>query len=95
MSESWMPSWGRLVGRKAKATTWNGTRYRSVGWALGDVLLEMPRLNDRQVSDLLGVSIARVQYHRTRAGIPPAPQRDPASPYRTTKEWSGTSDQEE
>lgn len=58
------------MGRNPQPIRWNGHVYPSVGWAIGDALLLYPTMNDQDLAALLDVSVARVQYWRTRAGIP-------------------------
>tara|TARA_R110000824_G_scaffold399206_1_gene604293 strand:+ start:2402 stop:2602 length:201 start_codon:yes stop_codon:yes gene_type:complete len=58
------------MGRLPQPVVWNGHRYPTVGWALGDALLLYPDMNDQDLAALLDVSSSRIQYWRTRAGIP-------------------------
>ena len=58
------------MGARPRPITYRGTRYASVGWALGDILQEAPAASDQQIAELLGIDPARVQYWRARAGIP-------------------------
>jgi len=63
------------MGRRPQSIRWNGHVYPTVGWAIGDALLLYPRMNDQDLAALLDVTVARIQYWRTRAGIPPANKR--------------------
>jgi len=68
------------MGAHPRPITYRGIRYASVGWALGDLLMEDPGASDQQLADLLDVDPARVQYWRARAGIPEYRKRG-ANPY--------------
>jgi len=63
------------MGRKADPVQWNGHRYPTLGWAIGDALILYPSMSDGDLAALLDVSVARVQYWRSKAGIPPSGQR--------------------
>ena len=63
------------MGRKPTAIRWNGHKYPTIGWAIGDALLIYPTLNDQDLAALLDVTVASVQYWRTKTGIPPANER--------------------
>lgn len=58
------------MGARPRPIVYLGVRYPSIGWALGDILLENPTASDQQISELLDVEPGRVQYWRARAGIP-------------------------
>ena len=58
------------MGARPRPITYRGTRYTSVGWALGDILMEDPTASDQHIAEILDVDPARVQYWRARAGIP-------------------------
>ena len=63
------------MGRNPQPIRWNGHVYPSVGWAIGDALLLYPTMNDQDLAALLNVSVARAQYWRSKAGIPPYQKR--------------------
>jgi len=69
------------MGGRPRPIVYLGTSYASVGWALGDILQEDPGASDQQIAELLDVDPARVQYWRSRAGIPEFRKRA-ANPYR-------------
>ncbi len=62
--------------------TWRGHEYRSIGWALGDVLLAFPLASDQQVAEWLDTTPQTVCRWRHKIGIPEHRMRDPRNCYR-------------
>jgi len=63
-----------------KPVRFAGLTYRSVGWALGDILRLEPLASDQRVGDILDVPPQTVRYWRLKNGIPPYKSRGP-NPY--------------
>ncbi len=72
------PIWAGAMGRKPDPVQWNGHRYPTLGWAIGDALILYPSMSDGDLAALLDVDVSRVQYWRTKAGIPPSGKRGQA-----------------
>ena len=58
------------MGRRPMKHEWNGYVYPTLGWAIGDALMEHPNASDQQLADILDADVGRIQYWRTKAGIP-------------------------
>jgi len=58
------------MGRRPQPVRWNGHRYPTLGWAIGDALIVYPSMSDGDLGALLNVDVSRVQYWRSKAGIP-------------------------
>ena len=58
------------MGRKPEPIVWNGHRYPTLGWAIGDALQLYPSMSDPDLAALFNVDVSRVQYWRANAGIP-------------------------
>jgi len=72
------------MGRRALPQTYLGTTYPSIGWALGDALRDHPTASDQQIAEILDTEASKVQYWRTKIGVPEFRRRDPRNPYRET-----------
>ena len=62
--------------------TWRGHEYRSIGWALGDVLLAFPLASDQQVAEWLNVTPQTICLWRHRVGIAEYRIRHQTNPYK-------------
>mgnify|MGYP003143951758 CR=1 FL=1 len=63
-----------------KPVRFAGRDYRSVGWALGDVLRLEPHASDQRIAEILDVPPQTVRYWRLKSGIPAYKRRGP-NPY--------------
>ena len=70
------------MGRKAFPHTYKGRVYPTLGWAIGDALLDHPTASDQDLANILDAEPARVQYWRGKAGIPEYRKRAPLHPYQ-------------
>ena len=73
------------MGRRPLPQEYKGQVYRSVGWALYDVLLDHPLASDQRLAEILDRAASAIQYWRTKAGIPQFRVRDPENPYLKAK----------
>jgi len=75
------PPIGGIMGRRALPHTYLGITYPSIGWALGDALRDHPTASDQQIAEILDTAASKVQYWRTKIGVPEFRKRDPRNPY--------------